>query len=397
MKIMSINTGVSSLKFSLFDMEDSSLLIKGAFERIGIEGGSYTLKYKNNKIRVEAELPDFLTAVKTLLEKLIELEVIESLNDIAGIGYRIVHGGDKYSQSVVITDEVINDIISFSDYAPLHNPSHAICIKDFQKVLPNTKMVAVFDTAFHQSIKKDRYLYAVPYEWYEKYHVRKYGAHGTSHRFVALELERLTGKKNMNIISCHLGNSSSICAIEDGVSRDISMGFNPNSGLMMGTRSGDIDVSFIPYVMEKERKDADEIIDDLGKKSGFLGISGISSDSRDLEKCYIQGDERSRTTLKMYVNSVVKYIATYYVLLGHVDALVFTSGIGENSPLIRELVVDELGALGIKIDKQKNKIKGKYSKISTKDSKVDVFILPTNEDLLIAKDTIELIGGIKNA
>ena len=397
MKILSINTGVSSLKFSLFDMKDDSLIIKGVFERIGIEGGTYTLKYKNNKIKIETDLPDFLTVVRTLLEKLIELEAIESINDIVGIGHRIVHGGDKYSQSVVINDEVINDIISFSDYAPFHNPSHAMCIKAFQKVLPNVKMVAVFDTAFHQSIKKDRYLYAVPYEWYEKYHVRKYGAHGTSHRYVALELERLTGKKNMNIISCHLGNSSSICAIENGVSRDISMGFNPNSGLMMGTRSGDIDVSFIPYIMEKERKDADEILEDLNKKSGFLGISGVSSDSRDIEKCYTFGDERCKLTLKMYINSVVKYIATYYVLLGQVDALVFTSGIGENSPLIRELVVDELGALGIKIDKQKNKIKGKYCKISTKDSKADVFILPTKEDLLIAKDTMELIGGIKNA
>ena len=397
MKVMSINTGVSSLKFSLFDMKDFSLIIKGSFERIGIEGGTYTLKFNNNKIRIEADLPDFLTVVKILLEKLIELEAIESINDIVGVGHRIVHGGDKYSQSVVITDEVINDIISFSDYAPLHNPSHAICIKAFQKVLPNIKMVAVFDTAFHQSISKDRYLYAVPYEWYEKYHVRKYGAHGTSHRYVALELARLTGMKSMNIISCHLGNSSSICAIEDGKSRDISMGFNPNSGLMMGTRSGDIDVSFIPYVMEKERKDADEILEDLNKKSGFLGISGISSDTRDLEKGYIQGDERCKNALKMYVNQVVKYIATYYVLLGRVDALVFTSGIGENSPLIRELVVDELGALGIKIDKQKNRVKGKYSKISTKDSKVNVFILPTNEDLLIAKDTIELIGGINNA
>ena len=397
MKIMSINAGVSSLKFSLFDMKDFSLLIKGSFERIGIEGGCYTLKFKNDKIKIEADLPDFLTVVKTLLEKLMELEVIENTNDIAGIGHRIVHGGDKYSKSVVITDEVINDIISFSDYAPLHNPSQMMCIKAFQTVLPNTKMVAVFDTAFHQSLKKDRYLYAVPYEWYEKYHVRKYGAHGTSHRYIALELERLLGKKNMNIISCHLGNSSSICAIENGVCRDISMGFNPNSGLMMGTRSGDIDVSFIPYVMEKERKDADEIIDDLNKKSGFIGISGISSDSRDIEKCYLNGDERCKLTLKMYINSIVKYIATYYVLLGHVDALVFTAGIGENSPLIRELVVDELGALDIKIDKQKNKTKGSYSKISTKDSKVDVFILPTEEDLLIAKDTMELIGGIKNA
>ena len=397
MKILSINSGVSSLKFSLFDMKDCSLIIKGVFERIGIEGGTYTLKYKNDKIKIEADLPDFLTVAKILLEKLIELEAIESINDIAGVGHRIVHGGDKYSQSVIIDDEVINDIISFSDYAPLHNPSHVTCIKAFQSVLPNTKMVAVFDTAFTQSIKKDRFLYAVPYEWYEKYHVRKYGAHGTSHRFVALELERLTGRKNMNIISCHLGNSSSICAIEDGVCRDISMGFNPNSGLMMGTRSGDIDVSFIPYVMEKERKDADEILDDLNKKSGFIGVSGISSDSRDIEKGYIQGDERCKIALKMYINSVVKYIATYYVLLGQVDALVFTSGIGENSPLIRELVVDELGALGIKIDKQKNKLKGKYCKISTKESDIDVFILPTNEDLIIAKDTIELIGGIKNA
>ena len=391
MKIMSINAGSSSLKFSLFDMNDESVIISGVFERIGIEGGTYTLKYNGEKVKVEADLPDHLTAVKILLEKLIEVGAISNLDEIEGVGHRIVHGGDKYTESVMVTDEVVDDIIRFSDYAPLHNPAHAMCIKAFREVLPRTPMVVVFDTAFHQTISEDRYLYAVPYEWYEKYHVRKYGAHGTSHRFIAKNLSERLGKENLNIISCHLGNGGSVTAIENGVCRDTSMGFTPHAGIVMGTRSGDIDVSLVPYVMEKEGKSASEIMSDLNKKSGFLGISGVSSDSRDIEDGVAKGDKRCELALKMYVNSVVKYIANYYVLLGHVDALVFTAGIGENSPLTRELIVNALAPLGFKIDKNANDVRGKFTKISAKSSKVDVYVLPTNEELMIAHDTMELI------
>ena len=391
MKIMSINAGSSSLKFSLFDMNDESVIISGVFERIGIEGGTYTLKFNGEKIKIETDLPDHLAAVKILLEKLIEVGAISNLDEIEGVGHRIVHGGDKYTESVMVTDEVVDDIVRFSDYAPLHNPAHAICIKAFREVLPRTPMVVVFDTAFHQTISEDRYLYAVPYEWYEKYHVRKYGAHGTSHRYIATKLAEELGRNDLNIISCHLGNGGSVCAIENGVCRDISMGFTPHAGVVMGTRSGDIDVSLVPYVMEKEGKSANEIMNDLNKKSGLLGISGVSSDSRDVEDGVNNGNERCKLALKMFVNSVVKYVATYYVLLGHVDALVFTAGIGENSPLTRELVVEALAPLGFKIDKEKNNVRGKFTKVNAKGSKSDIYVLPTNEELMIAKDTMDLI------
>ena len=392
MKIMSINAGSSALKFSLFDMTNEEVITSGNFERIGIEGGCYTIKYNGEKIKVETELQDHLVAVKILLEKLIELGIISSLEEIEGVGHRIVHGGDKYTESVMVTDEVVDDIIRFSDYAPLHNPAHALCIKAFMEVLPRCPMVVVFDTAFHQTISEDRYLYAVPYSWYEDYHVRKYGAHGTSHRYIATKLAEELGNDKLNIISCHLGNGGSVTAIEAGVCKDTSMGFTPHAGIVMGTRSGDIDVSLVPYVMEKEGKSASEIMNDLNKKSGLLGISGLSSDSRDIEAGIEEGNERCKLAFKMYVNSVVKYIATYYLLLGHTDALVFTAGIGENSPATREAIVEALAPLGIKIDKQKNDMRGKFAKVSTDDSTVDVYVLPTNEELMIAKDTMNLIN-----
>ncbi len=392
MKIMSINAGSSSLKFSLFDMTNEEVLTSGNFERIGIEGGCYTIKYNGEKIKVETDLPDHLVAVKILLEKLIELGIISNLEEIEGVGHRIVHGGDKYTESVMITDEVVDDIIRFSDFAPLHNPAHALCIKAFREVLPRCPMVVVFDTAFHQTISEDRYLYAVPYSWYENYHVRKYGAHGTSHRYIATKLAEELGRDDLNIISCHLGNGGSVTAIEKGVCKDTSMGFTPHAGIMMGTRSGDIDVSLVPYVMEKEGKSATEIMNDLNKKSGFLGISGVSSDSRDIEDGMAAGNEKCKLAFQMYVNSVVKYISQYYVLLGHVDALVFTAGIGENSPQTRKAIVDALAPLGFKIDEEANDMRGKFAKVSAKDSSVDVYVLPTNEELMIAKDTMDLIN-----
>lgn len=392
MKIMSINAGSSSLKFSLFDMANEEVLISGLFERIGIEGSCYTLKYKGDKIKVETEFPDHAVAVKILIEKLLELQVISNIEEIEGVGHRIVHGGDKYTESVMVTDEVVDDIIRFSDFAPLHNPAHAICIKAFREVLPKTPMVVVFDTAFHQTIAKDRFLYPVPYHWYEDYHVRKYGAHGTSHRYIAIKLAEELGRDDLNIISCHLGNGGSITAISNGKCVDTSMGFTPHAGIMMGTRSGDIDVSIVPYVMEKEGKSANEIMNDLNKKSGFLGISELSSDSRDIENGIKEGNEKCILAQKMYINSIVKYIAQYYVLLGKVDALVFTAGIGENSPETRLAVVEALAPLGIKIDALKNNVRGKFTQVNADDSTCEIYVLPTNEELMIAKDTLDIIN-----
>ena len=392
MKIMSINAGSSSLTFSLFDMANEEVLISGLFERIGIEGSCYTLKYKGDKIKVETELPDHAAAVKILIEKLLELQVISNIEEIEGVGHRIVHGGDKYTESVMVTDEVVDDIIRFSDFAPLHNPAHAICIKAFREVLPKTPMVVVFDTAFHQTIAKDRFLYPVPYHWYEDYHVRKYGAHGTSHRYIAIKLAEELGRDDLNIISCHLGNGGSITAISNGKCVDTSMGFTPHAGIMMGTRSGDIDVSIVPYVMEKEGKSANEIMNDLNKKSGFLGISELSSDSRDIENGIKEGNEKCILAQKMYINSIVKYIAQYYVLLGKVDALVFTAGIGENSPETRLAVVEALAPLGIKIDALKNNVRGKFTQVNADDSTCEIYVLPTNEELMIAKDTLDIIN-----
>lgn len=391
MKIMSINAGSSSLKFSLFNMDTNEVLVSGLFERIGIEGSCYTIKNSDFKIKQEVVLNNHSDAVKILLEKLIELKIINSLEEIDGIGHRVVHGGDKYTDSVVVTDKVVEDIIKFSDYAPLHNPAHAVCIKAFREVLPNTPMTVVFDTAFHQTIEKDRYLYAIPYEWYEKYHVRKYGAHGTSHRYVSKKIAEVLGRDDLKIICCHLGNGSSITAIKDGKCVDTSMGFTPHAGVVMGTRSGDIDVSLVPYVMEKEGKSVGEIMDILNKKSGFLGVSQLSSDSRDIEDAIKAGNEQAILAQKMFVNSVVKYISQYYVEMGGCDVLAFTAGIGENSISTRLQIVEQLACLGIKLDVEANNVRGEVKCISSKDSSCLVYLVPTNEELMIAMDTLALI------
>lgn len=391
MKIMSINAGSSSLKFSLFNMDTKEVLLSGLFERIGIEGSCYALEYGEYKIKNEALMETHLDAVKILMDKLLELKIVNSLEEIDGIGHRIVHGGAIYKESVVVTDKVLDDIIALSDLAPLHNPAHAMCIKAFREVLPNTPMVVVFDTAFHQTIAEDRFLYPVPYNWYTDYQVRKYGAHGTSHRYVAKKLQEELGRDDLNIISCHLGNGGSITAISCGKCVDTSMGFTPHAGIMMGTRSGDIDVSMVPYVMEKEGKSAGEIMNDLNKKSGFLGISGVSSDSRDIEDGIKEGNERCILAQKMFVNSVIKYIAQYYVLLGHVDVIAFTAGIGEKSISTRSDIIERLAPLGIEIDPEENNVRGKFKKISSKKSSVDIYVVPTNEELMIAEDTLNLI------
>ena len=391
MKIMSINAGSSSLKFSLFNMDTNEVLVSGLFERIGIEGSAYTIKNSEFKIKQEVVLNNHGDAVKILLDKLIELKIINSLEESDGIGHRVVHGGDKYTDSVVVSDQVVEDIIRFSDYAPLHNPAHAVCIKAFREVLPNTPMTVVFDTAFHQTMTKDRYLYATPYEWYEKYQVRKYGAHGTSHRYVSKKVAEELGKDDLRIIVCHLGNGSSITAVKDGKCVDTSMGFTPHAGVVMGTRSGDIDVSLVPYVMEKEGKSVGEIMDILNKKSGFLGVSQLSSDSRDIEDAIKEGNEQAALAQKMFINSVVKYISQYYVEMGGCDVLAFTAGIGENSISTRAEIVEQLACLGIKLDVEANNVRGEFTRISSSDSNTLVYLVPTNEELMIAMDTVSLI------
>ena len=391
MKILSVNAGSSSLKFTLFEMNDESIIVSGVFERIGLDNSFYKIKLNGETIKEEIELPTHTEAVNVLLSKLIDLNIIKSYDEIKGVGHRILHGGEKYSESVIINDDVIESIKELTPLGPLHHPGEIAGIMALKEVLPEVPMVAVYDTAFHQTMDEEAYLYPVPYSWYKDYKVRKYGFHGTSHKYIAEAVKKLLKKDSFKLISCHIGSGGSVCAIKDGKCVDTSMGFTPLAGIMMGTRSGDIDPSIIPYVMEKEGKSANEIMNDLNKKSGFLGISGISSDSRDIEDGVARGDKRCELALKMYVNSVVKYIANYYVLLGHVDALVFTAGIGENSPLTRELIVNALAPLGFKIDKNANDVRGKFAKVSAKSSKVDVYVLPTNEELMIAHDTMELI------
>ena len=318
MKIISINAGSSSLKFSLFDMDDKKVIASGLFERIGIEGSSYTIKYNGEKIKEEVELNNHTDAVKILLDKLVTLNIIKSLDEIDGVGHRLVHGKDKYKESCLITNEVVNDLTLFKDFAPLHNPANVLGIEAFKEVLPNVPMVGVFDTAFHQTMDEESYLYPVPYSWYKEHGVRKYGFHGTSHRYIAKTISEKLGKKDLKIISCHVGNGGSITAIKDGKCVDTSMGFTPLAGIMMGTRSGDIDPSIITYIMEQEGLSAKEVIDDLNKKSGLLGLSEISSDMRDIVNAMNNDDEegvKARRAFLKYTRTVTNYIAQYYVLI----------------------------------------------------------------------------------
>ena len=390
MKIMSVNAGSSSLKFSLFDMDKSNCIASGYFERVGLDGSFYTIKYNGEKIKEEVELPNHTVAVEVMLDRLITLGIIKDLDEIDGIGHRIVHGY-TYDHSVVITDKVIEDIKSYADFAPLHNPAHILGIEACKKALPNVPMVAVFDTAYHQTMPKENYIYPVPYNWYEDYGVRKYGAHGTSHKYIAERLSKVLKTKNYKAIVCHLGSGCSLSAIKDGVCQDTSMGFTPLAGVMMGTRSGDIDPSIIPYIMEKEGLNAKEVVDMLNKKSGLLGVSRKYSDYRDIRNAISEGDEQAILANKIFVNTVVKYIANYYVELEGIDALVFTAGLGENSSPARHDIISKLKVLGITIDEEKNKTTGEEIELTGKDSKVRVFAIPTNEELMIAKETLNLI------
>lgn len=392
MKIIAVNAGSSSLKFQLLNMPEETELISGVVERIGIPDSLIKIKLNGEKIVEKIDVVDHSVAVELLLKKLIELNVVKSIEDIDGVGHRVVHGGEKFSDSVVITDEVIKAIEEVSDLAPLHNPANLTGIRAFQKALPKVNAVAVFDTAFHQTMEKDAYLYGVPYEWYTDYGVRKYGFHGTSHRYVAERVSELMNKdiKDVNTVVLHLGNGASICAVQGGVSVDTSMGFTPLAGIMMGTRSGDIDPAIVEYISDKENKPVKEVINDLNKKSGYLGLSQNSSDSRDLWSAAHKGSKQDLITIKKQVKMICDYIASYFVTMGRIDAICFTAGVGENAIFTRQLVAKRLHALGVEIDEERNFVRGEERLISTDSSKIKLYLLPTNEEVMIARDALRL-------
>lgn len=393
MKILSVNAGSSSLKFTLIELPSQEELISGLFEKIGIGNSFYTIKVNGEKLKREVDLKDHSVAVKYLIEELINNKVVDSLEDIDGVGHRIVHGADKYSQSVLLNEEIIKDIESFNELAPLHNPANLVGVRAFMENMPNTPMVGVFDTAFHQTMKQEEFIYPLPYEWYTKYGVRKYGFHGTSHRFINKTICEYLKNDNLKVISCHIGNGASLAAIDGGKVVDTSMGFTPTPGVMMGTRSGDIDVSIIPYIMNKENKTIDEVMNDINKKSGLLGISGVSSDARDIELAISEGNENAKLAFNMFSQKVANYIAMYNNILGGADVICFTAGIGEKGPDFRAEILKRVASLGIKADEQINKDTfGKFGLISTNDSRIPVYVVPTNEELMIAQDTYDLIN-----
>lgn len=391
MKILSVNAGSSSLKFTLIELPEEKVIISGTFEKIGLPDSFYTIKYNGNKDKKEVLLNDHTDAVKYLLDELINYKVINSYDDIDGVGHRLVHGGDKYTESVIIDDDVLATVEKLVPLAPLHNPANLVGVRSFKEVLPNTPMVAVFDTAFHQTMDKEEFLYALPYEWYERYGVRRYGFHGTSHRFICEKMHDMLGE-DKKIINCHIGNGASICAIKNGKSIATSMGFTPIAGVIMGTRCGDIDVGLIPYVMSSTGKKFDEVMTDLNKKSGVLGLTGVSSDMRDVEEGYNNRDPRCITAINMYAKKIVDYIVMYNALLEGADYITFTAGVGENSDVMRDLIIKRLNFMGVKLDSEKNSTRGINGIISSEDSTIKVCVISTDEELMIAKDTYNLIN-----
>ncbi len=394
MNILVINCGSSSLKYQLIDMTNEDVLCKGLVERIGIEGSVLTHKINGEKFVVEEEMKDHKKALELVLEQLLHKDhgAIKSLDEISAVGHRVVHGGEKFNDSVVVNDEVLSEIRACIELAPLHNPANIMGIEAIQELMKDTPNVVAFDTAFHQTMPMENYLYALPYEYYEKYAVRRYGFHGTSHNFVSKRAAEILGKKreDLRIITCHLGNGSSMAAIDHGKVIDTSMGLTPLEGVCMGTRSGDIDPAIIPFIMDKENLDAQGISDMLNKKSGVLAISGVSSDFRDIEAEAEKGNKRAKVALDQFANRVRKYIGAYATQMGGVDVIVFTAGVGENSVEMREDIMSKLEFLGTKIDKEKNNVRGKEAIISTDDSKVVAITVPTNEELMIARDTLRL-------
>jgi acetate kinase len=390
-KIIAINAGSSSLKFQLFDMPEETVITKGLIERIGLDNAIFSISVNGEKKEETTDIPDHEVAVKMLLEKLTGFGIIDSLDEIQGIGHRVVHGGELFNESVLITDDVIEKIEELSDLAPLHNPANLTGIKAFRNVLPNVPAVAVFDTAFHQSMPESSFLYSLPYEYYKDFGIRKYGFHGTSHKYVSERAAEMLGrpKEQVRLISCHLGNGASIAAIEGGKSIDTSMGFTPLAGVAMGTRSGNIDPALIPFIMEKTGSTAEEVLNILNKKSGMLGVSGFSSDLRDIEQQASEGNERAELALEVFANRIHKYIGSYASRMYGVDAIVFTAGIGENSSLVREKVLQGLEFMGVYWDPARNNVRGEETFINYPHSPVKVMIIPTNEEVMIARDVME--------
>ena len=396
MNILVINCGSSSLKYQLIDMDRKEVLAKGLAERIGIEGGR--VKYEatgKDKIVIEEMLADHKAALKIVLDSLKHEEygAVKSLDEIDAVGHRVVHGGEAFAESVIIDEKVMQAINDNVEIAPLHNPPNIIGIEACKEIMGDVPMVAVFDTAFHQSIPELNYIYALPYEYYENYKVRRYGFHGTSHQYITERAAEMLGKSlnEVNLITCHLGNGSSISAVKGGKCFDTSMGFTPLEGLAMGTRSGDLDPAIIPFIMDKEKLSTEEMSNVLNKKSGVLGVSGVSSDFRDLEEAAEKGNHRAQLALDIFENRVRKYIGAYLTEMDHCDGIIFTAGVGENSITTRERVVDGLKSLGVEIDKEKNNMRGKEAVVSTDASSIPVLVIPTNEELKIAMETAKLV------
>ncbi len=396
MKVLVLNCGSSSLKYQLINMENEEVLAKGIAERIGIEDGF--VKHEatgKEKLIIEEEMGTHKAAIRIVLNSLVDPQygALQSMDEIAAVGHRVVHGGEKFAASVIITEEVKKALEECSELAPLHNPPNLMGINACEEILPNVPMVGVFDTAFHQTMPKSSYLYALPYELYEKHKIRRYGFHGTSHKYVAQRAAAILNKplEELKIVSCHLGNGASVAAVDCGNSIDTSMGFTPLEGLVMGTRCGDIDPAITSYIMDKERIGTHELNNIMNKKSGVLGISGVSNDFRDLEGAVAEGHERAALALEVYNKRVKKYIGAYAAEMGGLDAIVFTAGLGENSATTRKAICEGLEFLGIKIDDNKNNVRGKETVVTTDDSKVKVLLIPTNEELMIARDTLELV------
>ena len=395
MKVLVVNCGSSSLKYQLIDMETENVMAKGYLERIGINGSFLTHRIGDQKYVIEKEIKNHAEGMELVVDQLLHKDygVITSLDEIDAIGHRIVHGGEKFTKSVLVDDEVIKGIEDAIKFAPLHNPAHLQGIKACQEKLPGKPNVVVFDTAFHQTMPEKAYMYAIPYEYYEKYKVRKYGAHGTSHKFVSQRVAEIMNKpiEDLKIISCHLGQGASLCAIKDGKSIETTMGLTPLAGVPMGTRSGDIDPSIVTFLMKNENLSCDEMDTILNKKSGKLGLSGVSNDDRDIEVAAKQGNKRAKLASDNFIYQVAGYIGKLAAQMKGVDVITFEAGIGENGIVARKEICDYLGFLGVEIDEEKNNCRGEEVEISTQDSKVKVYVVPTNEELMIARETRDIV------
>ncbi len=390
MKVISINAGSSTLKFKLYEMPEEKMIASGLFERIGAKKGSYTIKYNGEKETKELVIENHVEAFKKLVRLLINKNIVKNLSEIGAVGHRIVQGGSYFSKSEIVTEDVYSHIKELAPLAPLHNPAALNGIDAAKEVIPNATHVTVFDTAFHQTMPEENYIFPVPYEWYEKYGVRRYGAHGTSHMYVSQRMNAILGKEDTKLITCHIGSGASISAVVDGKCVDTSMGLTPNAGIMMGTRCGDIDATIVLYMMNQTGMTTKEMDKALNKESGLLGVSGLSDDSRDIEQGITDLNERAILAQKIYVKRIVDFIAKYYVEMGGCDAIVFTAGVGENSIETRRNIMDALEVLGVKCDVEANSIRGEEKMVSTENSKIPVYVIPTDEELMIARDAYRL-------